>query len=117
MTPTASLTATPSASPTITATEGTVISNPIPYPNPATGPGPIQVRIVLQKPAAWLTLKLYTLAFRMVREETFQNLPAGPDDLSLTLTDKWGRDLANGLYYILIETPVGKAKAKLLILR
>jgi hypothetical protein len=53
----------------------------------------------------------------MVKEETFQNLSAGPDDLSLTLTDKWGRELTNGLYYILIDTPVGKAKTKLLILR
>jgi hypothetical protein len=75
------------------------------------------MRIVLQKPAGWLTLKIYTIAFRMVKEETFQNLSAGPNDLPLTLIDKWGRDLANGLYYILVDTPVGKTKAKLLILR
>jgi len=104
-------------SPTITATEGMVLSTPIPYPNPVTGPGPIQVRVVLRAPQSWLTLKLYTTGFRMVREETFRNVLAGPNDFLLAVSDRWGRDLANGLYYLVVETPQARAKGKLLVLR
>jgi hypothetical protein len=104
-------------SPTVTATESVVLSNPIPFPNPVTGPGPVQVNVHLQQPASWLTLKVYTVSFRLVETETFRDVPAGPRDLALELKDRWGKSLANGVYYILATTPQGHAIGKSLITR
>jgi hypothetical protein len=53
----------------------------------------------------------------MVNEERFQDLPAGPNDLPLDATDKWGRELADGLYYIVAATSQGHSMGKWLILR
>jgi hypothetical protein len=53
----------------------------------------------------------------MVNEEKFQNLPAGPSDLPLAVADKWGKELANGLYYIAATTSQGHSLGKWLILR
>jgi hypothetical protein len=64
-----------------------------------------------------LTLRVYTVAFRMVNEERFQDLPAGPSDLPLVVTDKEGRELADGLYYIVTTTPQEHFMGKWLILR
>jgi hypothetical protein len=115
--PTWTATPTQTFSPTSTPTENAVLSAPIPYPNPWIGAGPLQVRVVLQDAQGWLKLKLFTAGFRMVREETFRNLSAGPNDLSLPPVDRWGRELANGLYYIQVQTVQGKSMGKLLILR
>jgi hypothetical protein len=35
----------------------------------------------------------------------------------LPLSDRNGKPLANGLYYVLIQTPFGKSVEKLLVLR
>jgi len=115
--PTWTATPTQTFSPTSTPTENAVLSAPIPYPNPWIGAGPLQVRVVLQDAQGWLKLKLFTAGFRMAREETFRNLSAGPNDLSLPPVDRWGRELANGLYYIQVQTAQGKSMGKLLILR
>jgi hypothetical protein len=117
LTCTLTATSTVTLSSTVTATEGVVLSAPVPYPNPVMGPGPVQVWVVLQQPAGWLTIKVYTLSFRMVSEEKFRDVPAGPDDFPLPLADKWGRELANGLYYIQVTTPQGHSMGKWLILR
>ena len=85
--------------------------------NPVTGPGPVRVQVNLQQPTSWLKIKVYSLAFRMVNEENFQNLPAGPNDLPLALADKGGGELANGLYYLEATTPQGHSMGKWLILR
>ena len=118
---TATVTATPTISdtfsPTPSATVGVELSRPIPYPNPVSGPGPIRVRVDLRNPQALLTMKVYTIAFRKVEEETFQNVPAGPNDFPLSLKTPWGMDLANGLYYIEVEIASRGETAKLLILR
>jgi hypothetical protein len=94
-----------------------MVGIPVPFPNPVTGPGPVRVQVNLNQPAAWLTLKVYTLAFRIVNEENFQNLPAGPNDLPLSLAGKGGRELSNGFYYIEAATPQGHSMGKWLILR
>lgn len=60
-------------------------------------------------------LKIYTLAFRKVADKNLV-LPAGPDPVIL-LTDSWGNQLANGLYYLVFDTPEGRSIQKILILR
>jgi hypothetical protein len=75
------------------------------------------VNVHLQQPASWLTLKVYTVSFRLVETETFRDVPAGPRDLALELKDSWGKSLANGVYYILATTPQGHAIGKSLITR
>lgn len=125
MSPTATPTNTPiftatsrnTFSPTCTATIRASLSTPVSYPNPVTGPGPIHVQVILQQPVSWLNLKVFTLSFRMVNEEKFQNLPAGPNDFPLAMTDKWGRELANGLYYLEAIIPQGQTMGKWLILK
>ena|GEM_PF-346046 len=116
-TPTPTKTSTAISSPTSTATAQVTIGIPVPFPNPVMGPGPAKVEVSLQKPAAWLKLKIYTLAFRLVNEENFENVPAGPNDFPLALTGKGGVALANGLYYLEVTTPQGHSMGKWLILR
>ena len=118
-TPTLSFTPTHTLSTTFTftPTPEEAVGTPIPYPNPSTGPGPIHVRVVLRQGADWLVLKIFTLSFRVVNEEKFQNPQAGPNDFTLAMTDPWGRELANGLYYLSVTTPQGHSIGKWLILR
>jgi hypothetical protein len=47
----------------------------------------------------------------------YENLPAGPNDFPLALTDKRGGALANGLYYLEATPPQGRSMGKWLILR
>ncbi len=111
-TPTHTLTETP----TITATAVDFVSIPIPYPNPVTGPV-VTIHFVLQSETEWLKIKLYTLGFRKALEVDLQHVPVGPNDILLNLTDRLGKPLANGLYYLLVETSQARTKGKLLILR
>jgi hypothetical protein len=62
-------------------------------------------------------LKVYTLGFRKALEVDLQHVPIGPNDIPLNLTDRFGKPLANGLYYLMVETPQARTKGKLLILR
>jgi len=120
---TTTLTATPTRTstavytPTSTATAQVLVGTPVPFPNPVTGPGPVRVQVILRQPASWLTIKVYTLAFRIVNEVSYENMPAGPNDFPLALTDKMGGELANGLYYLEATTPQGHSMGKWLILR
>jgi len=75
------------------------------------------VQVILKQPAAWLTIKVYSVAFRMVNEESYQNLPAGPNNFPLAQTGKGGGELANGLYYLEATTLQGHSIGKWLILR
>ncbi len=120
---TTTLTATPTRTstavytPTSTATAQVLVGTPVPFPNPVTGPGPVRVQVILRQPASWLTIKVYTLAFRIVNEVSYENMPAGPNDFPFALTDKMGGELANGLYYLEATTPQGHSMGKWLILR
>lgn len=87
------------------------------YPNPAKGTGPVTLQITLTAPASRVTVSVYTTAFRRVNEITLTNLPAGTTEEALPLMDRSGVPLANGLYYIVIQTPQGRFLAKLLVLR
>jgi hypothetical protein len=61
-------------------------------------------------------VQIFTTAFRLVQTETFQLVPPG-EAITLTLTDKFGNPLADGLYYVVIEAQGKRWVTKLLILR
>ena len=87
------------------------------FPNPATGSGPVTLQLTLTSPAQQVTITVYTTSFRRVNGITLPDLPAGTRDIALSLTDRSGVPLANGLYYILVQTPQGRFIVKLLVLR
>jgi hypothetical protein len=64
-----------------------------------------------------LDIKVYTLAFRKVKGESFQNLAPGISKLPLDLNDDWGNPLANGLYYVVVDTLENRTILKLMVLR
>ncbi len=115
-TPTGTPTAT--SSPTVTPTEnvtGVIIG--IPYPNPATGPGPVSIQ--LQAPAgSTVDWSVFTLTFRKILE-TSQPL-SGNGAIVWNLADGSGKPVSNGLYYLRVQVtgPVNTTKIlKLLVLR
>jgi hypothetical protein len=116
MTSTPSATKTPIATSTLTETPVAIVSTPVIYPNPATGPGPVSIRLPNYPGTATVTVKVFTTAFRMVNELTLQSQEGGMD-IALPLTNRSGAPLANGLYYVVVYTPDGRAIEKLLIIR
>jgi hypothetical protein len=112
----ASVTVTPfTSTPTATA-QVTPVSNPVLYPNPVSGPGPILIRLPNYLGVADIPVKVYTIAFRLVDKFTAYQM-AGGSDVSLPLTDQGGTPLANGLYYVVVTTPENRSTLKLLIIR
>lgn len=61
-------------------------------------------------------VKIYTLAFRLVADTTYPSQASG-SVLSVPLTDKWGKNLADGLYYVVVTAGGNKNMGKLLIFR
>jgi hypothetical protein len=61
-------------------------------------------------------VEIFTSVFRKVQDREFKNAPYGMD-VSLELTDRWGRPLASGLYYVVVTTSSGRSIGKLIILR
>ncbi|HVZ81233.1 MAG TPA: glycosyl hydrolase family 18 protein [bacterium] len=120
MTPTASFTSTdsptPTSTPTSTATPLAPVPAPVLFPNPVLGPGPITLAVTLPA-GGGLQVRFFTPAFRKVQEASFPGLPVGTSDLSLELKDRSGTPLANGLYYVVVESPRGRSVLKLLLLR
>ena len=86
------------------------------YPNPANGRDPIYAQLPRSSGSMDVSVKVFTTAFRKVYEEDFHRVP-GNADLPLKLSDKAGTDLANGLYFVVFQTPQGNWTGKLLILR
>jgi len=105
----APLTATPTAT-------TLPVSKPVIYPNPVNGPGPVSIQLPNYPGLATVSVKVFTTAFRQVNSFTVSN-QAGGTNVSLSLTDQRGAPLANGLYYVLVQTPLGRSIEKLLILR
>lgn len=61
-------------------------------------------------------VEVFTLSFRKVLDTTFTAVPAGTA-VSITLEDRWGHPLADGLYYVVVTVNGKHFTAKLLILR
>jgi hypothetical protein len=104
-------TITPTRTSTPAGTNGVVL-----FPNPAEGPGPVTLQITLST-AGKVQISVFTTAFRRVNEVTLPNVPAGTTDIALPLADQGGKPLANGLYYVVIQTPQGRFVIKLMVLR
>ena len=110
---TASFTSSPTKTPTHTPTaEATVII----YPNPAKWPGPVKLQISLPSYAGQVEIELFTIAFRKVNELVLFNLHEGINTINIPLTDREGTPLANGVYYVVVQTPNGRFISKLLVL-
>jgi hypothetical protein len=138
-TPTPTKTTTDTSTPTATATPSftdtpSPTSTPLPtwtdtftplpqqqgivvYPNPVKDSGSTTIRISLPVPAAEVNIQIFTSAFRKVNEIRLAQVPAGVTDTSLNLADKWGKVLANGLYYVVMSIDGQRTIGKLLIMR
>ena len=63
-----------------------------------------------------IEVEIFTSAFRKIQDETFYGVSAG-SPLTVELTDRWGKPLANGLYYVAVVIDGKRSIAKLLIIR
>jgi hypothetical protein len=61
-------------------------------------------------------VQIFTVAFRLVQQQVVQQVPMGTD-IQIDLTDKVGKPLASGLYYVVVITDEGRTVSKLLIVR
>jgi hypothetical protein len=86
------------------------------YPNPAAG-GTVKVQITGLTEKTKVSLKILTIAFRKIREETYHSQGPGTVTLSFDLKDQTGADLANGVYYIVVRAQHNTLKLKLMILK
>ena len=122
-------TITPTITATITPTGVTVGSTPVVFPNPADGTAPVSVAVNLQQATDSVSVQIFTVAFRKVQETTYSSASSDVTAtlisgnlarkwiLPVLLKDKWGTNLASGLYYVVIATPNGRSVGKLLIER
>jgi hypothetical protein len=86
------------------------------YPNPAIGPNPVHVYVPGLTGVSDVKVQVFTVAFRKVHEENFGGvLPNG--SVLLALKDSRDKPLANGLYYVVVESEIGRSIGKLLIMR
>jgi hypothetical protein len=86
---------------------GPPVTTPIPFPNPATtDDGKVAFR--LNVPASLVTLKVYTVDYRLILSKTYPGpFGIGMTVLPLKIEDRKGSKLANGLYYIVVVLPSG----------
>ena len=89
---------------------------PVVYPNPLKEGVTATVRVKLDSPG-WIQIKVFTLAFRKIYEDTQLDLAAGTRDIPLDIGQFKGSFPANGLYYLLVRTPGRQWNVKFLILR
>jgi len=87
---------------------------PVIYPNPVRDQETFNVQLTLSNPADVVDIKVFTTAFRKVIEQ--KQVPAS-GVISIELKDKSGTPMADGLYYVVIQTSQGRFVSKLLILR
>jgi hypothetical protein len=85
-------------------------------PNPVTG-GTVTIQVALTSGASLVRIEIFTLSFRKINEIDLTNAPAGITDVAYNLTDRKGSPLANGLYYVIVTDPHGRAIGKLLVTR
>jgi hypothetical protein len=93
------------------------VETPIAYPNPVLGGETVTVNVPLGEASESVVLQVFTTAYRKILEENLGPMAAGMNDVGLTLRDDKAKALANGIYYIVVTTPQGRAIGKLVILR
>jgi hypothetical protein len=85
------------------------------YPNPAPG-GTVHVLPPAYAGFSNVRVEIFTTAFRKLQDMTFFNIPSG-QAVDITLADRFGSPLANGVYYIVVTTSRGRAIGKLMVIR
>ncbi|HJT25265.1 MAG TPA: hypothetical protein VJ873_11865, partial [bacterium] len=111
-------TPTPSLTPTLTPTA--TIPNTLPpvlWPNPLENGATPQLQLAFASVVHSLHIKTYTTSFRKVREWDYQEMPAGVRTIPLDARDFEGINLANGLYYVVVEADTDRWVVKWLVLR
>ena len=111
--PTSTYTSTPSSTCTVLPA---VSVPPVLYPNPSNGTAPVNFSITLTA-ASGVRVQIFTVSLRKVKDMTFPNQPVGTSTVSMDLTDNAGYPLANGLYYVVVQTNPNRWVEKLLVLR
>ena len=112
--PTSTFTITPTYSPTQTQTEGCHGAEF--YPNPVRQGDWIHLHFSPCDQGQNFRVRIYTVSFRKVLDRSGLQVPL-MGDYSLAPENNWGRSLANGLYYVVVESPQGRMVGKLLILK
>jgi GH18 family chitinase len=113
---TSTWTRTPTDSPTLTQTPIGTVTDPKLFPNPVLGPGPVTLVLTLPQ-GGDVKVRIFTAAFRKMLESLHSQVPAGTATFSLEMKDQWGKPLANGIYYVVVEGPQGRKVLKLLLLQ
>lgn len=90
-------------------------STPIFYPNPVPIGAPVTLLLNLSS-SGNVRIQIFTVAFREVQDETIPDVPAGTARLPVSLVDREGKPLANGLYYVVVTANGKRWVLKLLIL-
>jgi hypothetical protein len=115
-TPTWTTTGTITATSSYTSTPAFAANQPpVLFPNPIKGDDPIQIAVYFSQPHDYVTVKIFTTAYRKIYQRTWPYVPAGA--YSLTLDDFNAQATSNGLFYAVITTPSNKWLNKFLILR
>jgi hypothetical protein len=81
------------------------------------GTGSTTLAVSFDKPHDYVTIKIYTTAFRKIYQYTAHYVQAGIFTLSLDTAHINGGSMANGVYYVVITTPSNRWISKLLVLR
>jgi hypothetical protein len=89
------------------------VTEPVIYPNPVRV-GPAQIQLPGGITSA--DVKTFTVAFRKIQDQDYNPVPAD-GVLTLDLTDQWGNQLANGVYYLKISAGDKYWIEKLLVIR
>ncbi|HVM33464.1 MAG TPA: cellulase family glycosylhydrolase [bacterium] len=110
----AALTATPTPQATATPTPS-ARGTPVLFPNPVSGGSSVGIQLPSYPGTGEVKIQVFTTAFRMVN--WMSEPKAGGSVVTLPLSDHWSRPLADGIYYVQVQSPAGTAILKLLILR
>jgi hypothetical protein len=86
------------------------------YPNPLKTSEPVHIVMPGRTQSSDVTVKIYTVAFRLVQQQAFAQVPAGAE-ITVEMKDRTGKPLASGLYYVVVNTDGLRYIAKLIISR
>jgi hypothetical protein len=111
MTPTGISTST--ITPTLTPPSNDQV--PVFWPNPVKGEGPVNLWVSFSEPHDYVTIKIFTTAYRKIYQRSWNYVQSG--NYTLTLDDLKVSTMGNGLYYAVVTTPKDKWLKKILILR
>jgi hypothetical protein len=114
-TPVPTDTPTPTSTPTITPTPNAGSGGPSVYPNPVGSGTTVRVHLNLTAKTD-VRVEIFTTAFRKVQDQVYPQQPPGVD-VAIGIVDKQGTVLANGLYYIVVNTGQKRSVQKMLILK